>query len=144
MTGLSVAMQVLHDPHHTHPYFTILLQELLLRQCRAALHGWHRTAALESKRAHMLADHMRKAHTLQTARLSFKAWREASEVATAQSSFIIQSLAAPERAVLTAALRGWKARCQLRHRANAFRWIQCFQMTTVCIGAHMHMGCCEW
>ena len=137
-------MQLLHDPHHMHPYFTVLLQELLLRHCRAALHGWHRTAALESKRAHMLADHMRKAHTLQAVRLSFRAWRQASEVATAQSSFIIQSLAEPERAVLTAALRGWKARCQLRHRANAFRWIQCFQMTTVCIGAHMHMGCCEW
>ncbi|KAL0043166.1 hypothetical protein WJX79_011072 [Trebouxia sp. C0005] len=96
-------------------------QELLLRQCRAALHGWHRTATLESKRAHMLADHVRKEHILQTARSSFMAWRKASEVATAQSSFIIQSLAAPERAVLTAALRGWKARCQLRHRANAFR-----------------------
>ncbi|KAL0020042.1 hypothetical protein WJX77_006966 [Trebouxia sp. C0004] len=96
-------------------------QELLLRQCRAFLHGWHRTAALESKRAYMLADHMRKAHTLQIARLSFTAWREASEVATAQSCFIIQSLAASERAVLTAALRGWKARCQLRHCATAFR-----------------------
>ncbi|KAA6428529.1 MAG: hypothetical protein FRX49_01405 [Trebouxia sp. A1-2] len=98
-------------------------QELLLRQCRAALHGWHRTATLESKRAHMLADHVRKEHILQTARSSFMAWRKASEVATAQSSFIIQSLAAPERAVLTAALRGWKARCQLRHRANAFSFI---------------------
>ena len=115
-------MQLLHDPI-THPYFAVLLQELLLRQCRAALHGWHHTAALESKRAHMLADHMRKAHTLQIARASFRAWREASDAATAQSSFIIQSLAVPERAVLTAALRGWKARCQLRHRANAFRWM---------------------
>ncbi len=128
----------------THCYFTVLLQELLLRQCRAALHGWHRTATLESKRAHMLADHMRKAHTLQTARSSFRAWREASEVATAQSSFIIQSLPAPERAVLTAALRGWKARCQLRHRANAFRWIQFLQMTTECIEANVHMSCSEW
>ncbi len=126
-------MQLLHDPHHTHPCFSVLLQELLLRQCRAALHGWHRTAALESKRAHMLADHMRKAHTLQAARLSFRAWREASEVATAQSCFIIQSLAAPERAVLTAALRGWKARCQLRHCANAFRWIHLVE-----IDYHVH------
>ncbi|KAL0048613.1 hypothetical protein WJX82_006990 [Trebouxia sp. C0006] len=118
---LRLVLQGWHQAIKSKIKWRCIEQELLLRQCRAALHNWHRTAALESKRAHMLADHMRKAHTLQTARLSFKAWREASEVATAQSSFIIQSLAAPERAVLTAALRGWKARCQLRHCANAFR-----------------------
>lgn len=105
------------------PYVTCdsVIQELLLRRCVAALRSWHRIAAVESWRTGMLVDHMRKQHALQLVRAVIRAWHRDSELASAQSSFIIQSLPVYERAVLTAAVRGWRGRCQLRSRASVFR-----------------------
>lgn len=98
-----------------------MVQELLLRHCVAALLGWHRIAALEGRRAHLLADHLRKEHTLRRIQAMLRAWHSVSEVATAQTSFILQSLSSDDRSVMTDVLRGWQARCHLRQRMNAFR-----------------------
>ena len=87
----------------------------------AALHGWHCIAALGRRRAYMLADHLRQEQKLRLARNMLRTWHQASEVATAQTSFIIQSLPVRDKGMMTNILRGWQARCQMRRRVNAFR-----------------------
>ena len=103
----------------------VVMQELLLRQCKAALQAWKRIAALERRRDSMMSDCFRQNQMVQTARLAMKAWHQLSEAAAAQAAFILQSLPAHDWAVLRTALRGWRGRCQLLQRVIALRYAFC-------------------
>ena len=97
------------------------IQELLLRHCAASLHGWHRIAALKTRRRCMLADQLRKDHASKLARRVLMAWQKASHATATQTSFIIHSLSLRDKAVAQAALRAWQSRCQMHHHVYALR-----------------------
>lgn len=104
-----------------HSVTSVLLQEILLRRCIAALHAWRRIAAAQQRRTNLLLGHAGHAQQHRLAASSFKAWRQVLEGAKAEAAFIFHSLSAGDKALLLATVTAWRRGAARSRRLQALR-----------------------
>ena len=99
----------------------LLLQEVLLRRCIAALHTWRRIAAAQQRRTNLLLGHAGHARQHRLAASTFEAWRQVVEGAKAEAAFIFHSLSAEDKALLLATVTAWRRGAARLKRLQALR-----------------------